>query len=280
MKYLINLILFLFGRTIVLKLKYYKQRRRFPNLRKPTDISEILISRIISNDIDKYADYADKIKVREYIKTKGLENTLLKHYGYWDDANNIDLEKLPETFVLKVNNSGGGKNIFICRDKSKFDIDIAKKKLNKALKSRQKLETHYNLIKPMILCEELIETDNGLLPIDYKFTCIHGCVVEIKVCTERENHYKIRTKDIYWNDIDTAKKEALSNSDISKPKHLVDMINIAEILSKDFDFVRVDLYEYKDTVYFGELTFTPAGGLIPTTTDEALNNFGKLLLNK
>lgn len=277
MKLLTNIILLIFGRSMVLKLRYYKQRKRFPNLKNPTDISEILISRILSNEIDKYADLADKIKVREYIKSKGLGNILLEHYGYWDDANKININDLPEKFVLKLNNSGGGKNIFVCRDKAIFNIDEAKSHLNKALKCRQKIETHYNLITPMILCEELIDCDNGLLPIDYKFTCINGNIEEIKICSERETHYKVATKDINWNNINTAKKECLMSTEPIKPQNLDKMIEIAKILSSDFDFVRVDLYEYKNSVRFGELTFTPAGGIIPTSTDNAIKYFGKRL---
>lgn len=277
MKLLTNIILLIFGRSMVLKLRYYRQRKRFPNLKNPSDISEILISRILSNEIDKYADLADKIKVREYIKSKGLENILLEHYGYWDDADKINLNELPEKFVLKLNNSGGGTNIFVCRNKATFNIDEARKSLNKALKYKQRIETHYNLITPMILCEELIDCENGLLPLDYKFTCINGNIEEIKICGERETHYKVATKDTNWEAINTAKKECLMTLEPAKPKNLERMIEIAKVLSSDFDFVRVDLYEYKGSVRFGELTFTPAGGIIPTATDDAIKFFGEKL---
>jgi hypothetical protein len=40
------------------------------------------------------------------------------------------------------------------------------------------------------------------------------------------------------------------------------MIEIAEALGKDLDFVRVDLYEGEDErVYFGEMTLAPGSGL-------------------
>jgi hypothetical protein len=40
------------------------------------------------------------------------------------------------------------------------------------------------------------------------------------------------------------------------------MIEYAKKLSKDFVFVRVDLYEIKNFVYLGELTFTPFNALV------------------
>ena len=45
-----------------------------------------------------------------------------------------------------------------------------------------------------------------------------------------------------------------------KPTHWGEMIAIAAQLSKPFDFVRVDLYDRPDGVYFGEFTFTPNAG--------------------
>ena len=58
------------------------------------------------------------------------------------------------------------------------------------------------------------------------------------------------------------------------------MIEIAKILSADFDFVRVDLYEHNDKVYFGELTFSPWGGIMYSYTDDAIKEYGRLLLEK
>ncbi|GHU68155.1 hypothetical protein FACS189413_04390 [Bacteroidia bacterium] len=55
------------------------------------------------------------------------------------------------------------------------------------------------------------------------------------------------------------------------------MIDYARILSKGFDFVRVDLYDTGDKVYFGEMTFTPHGGLLRYYTLRALEEMGNLL---
>ena len=46
------------------------------------------------------------------------------------------------------------------------------------------------------------------------------------------------------------------------------MLNIAAKLSKDFPFVRVDLYNVDGKVYFGELTFYPWSGYVQFEPDE------------
>ena len=58
------------------------------------------------------------------------------------------------------------------------------------------------------------------------------------------------------------------------------MVEIAKILSEDFDFVRVDLYEYKDQVYFSELTFSPFGGIMYGYNDFGIREIGKLISQK
>ena len=55
------------------------------------------------------------------------------------------------------------------------------------------------------------------------------------------------------------------------------MISLAERLSKNEPFLRVDFYNVEGKIYFGELTFYPASGMIPWTTEEADNKIGKYL---
>ena len=52
------------------------------------------------------------------------------------------------------------------------------------------------------------------------------------------------------------------------------MIKLAEELSKPFPQVRVDLYNIKGKIYFGELTFTSLGGMMYYYTPEFLLEMG------
>ena len=45
------------------------------------------------------------------------------------------------------------------------------------------------------------------------------------------------------------------------------MIEVASDLSHPFPFVRVDFYDGIETPVFGEMTFTPAGGISLATTE-------------
>ena len=91
---------------------------------------------------------ADKYRVREYIKDKGYENTLVPLLGAWDNVEDMDWDSLPNKFVLKCNH-GCAYNI-VCNDKTEFDRIKAKKQLNKWLKEdfgAFNIEPHYSNIK-------------------------------------------------------------------------------------------------------------------------------------
>ena len=267
----------MFGRRAAYTYRYFTVRGRLPNFSHPKNLSEIIISRIISDETVKFADYADKIKVRDYIREKGLESILLTHYHYWDNPDEIELSELPDKFVLKTNNGEGGHDVVICRDKKSFDVGSAKEKLRGSLSKKGKYDYQYNYIKPRILCEELIETADGSQPTDYKFLCLHGEPVSIFVASDRNENGKacFCSKTIDWQPLNDIRSKFNPSHDVAKPKHLAEMVAIAKILSADFELVRVDLYEYKDQVFFGELTFSPGGGLFSYNLD-ALERYGRI----
>ena len=256
------------------RLRYYHQRGHFPNLTHPQDMSEILINRLFDRTFcNKISKYVDKIKVRDYIREKGLGNILLKHYGEWEKPEQINFDLLPDKFILKANNGCG--NHYICRNKAKIDCNKAINILNKSLLlGKNHVEQHYHFIDPKVFCEELIDTGSQSLPIDYKFTCINGEIVDIFVACEREINAKYCTLDTDWQVLPYTKQEYLPEQIPKRPKHLSDLIDVAKQLGKDFAFVRVDLYEYRDQPYFSELTFFPWGGLLYSYTDEAIKKYG------
>lgn len=74
--------------------------------------------------------------------------------------------------------------------------------------------------------------------------------------------------DREWNNLYVTSDCPPSDREIEKPENLGEMLRVAEILSEDFPFVRVDLYSVDGKVYFGELTFYPWSGYVQYTPDE------------
>ena len=64
---------------------------------------------------------------------------------------------------------------------------------------------------------------------------------------------------------------------ISKPNNLDEMLNVAEVLVNPFPFVRLDMYNIKGKIYFGEMTFTPFGGMANFHPQEFLDEMGEYI---
>ncbi len=257
-------------------LRYYSHRHKLPNFEHPKDLSERILASMLSPEFLNFAIFADKVRVQGYIKSKGLGELLIPQYGSWETAEEIPFDELPNKFILKANNGCGGH--IICTDKTSLNITETIKRMNQALKASKNLkktEPHYCKIQPLILCEELL--GNGeVLPIDYKFLCIKGKVAAILAISDREDDARKMTLDSNWNVLPYVLPQYLPKRKPEKPEHLKEMVEVAEILSEDFEFVRVDLYDFEGKIYFGELTFSPAGGILHTFSTEALETLGAL----
>lgn len=231
----------------------------------------------------------DKYTVRDYVKDKVGEEYLTEIYGVYNSVNDINFDKLPEKFVLKVTQSNGYN--LICENKDKFDIELAKAKLDSWLKKSRKAhfspETNYYFNgNAKIICERYLETKEGKIPNDLKIFCFNGIprftYVTFDPIDENGNmthDYMINLYDIDWNYIPVQYGQHPTDGNIkfNKPKNYDKMLKVAKKLAEDFIFVRVDLYNIDGIIYFGELTWVPSSdGLkfIPEKYDEV---FGAML---
>ena len=223
---------------------------------------------------------ADKYLVREYIKETIGEEYLIPLIGVWDRVEDIDFDKLPNQFVLKVN-WGSGQNIIV-KDKSKLDIEETKNKLRYWMLPTSNhyyysYEWCYKNIEPKIICEKYIEQMDGNL-LDYKVFCFNGepkyiqidfdRFIEHKRCICDMNCNKTNIKYVY--DIPTTNIKI--NSDILK--------NISELskkLSTDFYYSRIDFYYINNYLIIGEITFIPEAGIGKFEPIEWDYKFGSLL---
>jgi len=227
---------------------------------------------------------ADKYKVREYINGIGCGEILNDLLAVYKKADEIEWDMLPDQFVIKLN-VGCGYNIIV-DEKRKFKFDDVKKLINGWLNEKYYLafsEMQYKDVEPYILVEKYLQPKEGLLPEDYKFYCFDGTVPYVMVCTERENggHPRFWYYNENW-EMQMMTRDALkygSTASIQKPEGIDKAFEYARKISKGFPFVRVDLYLVDGKVIFGEMTFTPSGGLDTgrlKETDLILGKYTKL----
>lgn len=267
----------LFGKKIIKKLDARIRFHRKINLKNPTTLSDKLCYLELNVENTLKIKCSDKYEVREYVAEKRLEDILIPLcHDVCSDVGDIDYESLPQKFVMKATH-GCGMNL-ICDDRNTISQEQLLSTANKYLKkdyARACLEPHYQKIPHRIIFERYLDGVDDV--IDYKFHCIHGVPEFILVCSNRRSNIKLDVFSLDWDPIDVIVSHEKGDHSISKPSCLDRMIEICKILSADFDFVRVDLYEINNKVFFGELTFSPAAGILPDFNEAFLAEKGKLL---
>ena len=267
---------------IALQVHYFLKMRKKMNLKNPMDFNEKINWLKLFYDKSNWEVYADKYKVRDFVESKGLGELLIPLHAVYESANEIDLSKLPEKFVMKTNNASA-TNI-IQNGYNKLDESKIKEQMSKWLMldfGRDHLEPHYSKMKPVIIVEELIETKDGSLPPDYKIFVFGGKAHYIYTIANRDKQFHVHGQGIFdteWNFISGKLTKYEIDKDIPKPEKLKEMIHYAEILADDMPFCRVDFYEQNKKVLFGEMTFTPNNGTIQYFNQDFLNELGELLI--
>lgn len=269
-----------------LKEWYLNENNRELNLENPTRFTEKIQWLKLFDSTEIKTKLADKYLARDWVAEKIGEEHLIPLLGAWDSFDEIDFDKLPDSFVLKCNH-GASMNIIV-KDKNKMDLQMVKEKLDRWMATdfgftMESFELHYRDIPRKIIAEKYMKDGNLEDLQDYKFYCFHGKPVYCQVIGSRTTNETIDFFDMDWNHmpftglITKNSNETFSTKEIPRPKTLDEMIRAAESMSKDFSFVRVDLYEINGKMYFGEMTFTPGSGSGSFRPDSADFELGEML---
>jgi len=262
---------------------YKKNFGRSINWNNPTEFNEKIRWMQFNTDTSEWTLLADKYRVREYIEAKGYGHILVKLYGKWDKADDIDFDSLPNSFILKTNHGYG--EIVVVKNKYQADLEKIRKKIQYYLNTPFGIwssEPHYLKIKPCIIAEELLIQDGNLSSslIDYKFYCFHGIPDACGVFYDRnlDTHENGMTPyDMEWNKHEEWRREDIIKpcKDIPKPLTFEQMKQACKELASQFPFVRMDFYEVNGKLYFGEFTFTPAALGSGSLSQEIMGTFSK-----
>jgi TupA-like ATPgrasp len=261
---------------------WHKRRHgAFPRLRDPQTFSEKIAHRKIFDRRPLLTQCADKYAVRKFVASRLGPDVLTKLYCATKNPSEIPFAELPDKFVIKPTHGSGW--VRIVTDKSQMDIAeivrACEAWLSESFYERGS-EWAYKNVEPRILVEEYIEDGSGdKAPIDYKMFVFDGKVALIQADVARFSTHRRGFYDKDWNEIDVRLRHPPVISPVPRPKRLAEMIQAAEKLCRDIDFIRADFYETEHKIYFGELTATPGSGLErfdPVAFDAYLGSLWKL----
>lgn len=259
-----------------LKEWYYYRTGEILNYNNPENFNQKIQYLKLNDSNSLKTLLSDKYKCREWITDNIGKEYLVPLLGVWNKFDDIDFDKLPNKFVIKCNH-GSGFN-YIVKDKSKLNINELKEKVNKWMDTNfafvNGFEMHYKDIKPVIICEEYL----GDNLIDLQAWCSNGKIMFFSYIYSPHGENKKATYDENWNPLDFYTSLPIYNGDCLKPKKLKSIKNIANKVSKNFKFVRVDFYiTNSGKIFISEFTFTPASGYCGWSPSSANKTIGDML---
>ena len=145
----------------MIQFQYFVKLKRKLNLEHPQRYTEKIQWYKLNYRNDSMPICVDKYRVREYIKSKGLDHILVELYAAYDRAAEIDFTSLPDKFILKTTN-GSGTNI-ICKDKSMLDKEAVLEQVSAFLKQSSASagrEWAYSHVIPKIIIEDVVSLED------------------------------------------------------------------------------------------------------------------------
>lgn len=268
------------GKTVAeefLKKEYKFHMGKELNLDAPKTYTEKLQWLKLYDHRPEYTIMVDKYTVKQYVTERIGEEYVIPLLGVWERVEDIDFASLPEKFVLKTTHDSGG--LVICKDKSKLDVQAARKKLKYFLGRTYydyNREWPYKNVKPRIIAEAYMEDSTYQELRDYKFFTFGG---EPKVLYIAQGRGKGEPTVADFFDMDFHHLPFTIDHDTAevppeKPKNFELMKKLASVLSEGTPQLRVDFYEVDGRVYFGEMTFFHCSGMAPFHPEEWDKIFG------
>lgn len=262
-----------------IKLVYKCKLHKKLNIENPVTYTEKLQWLKLYDRNPLYSTLVDKYAVRQYIDDTLGKGYLTELLGLYNTVEEIDWNALPNKFALKCTH-GSSCNL-LCTDKSKLDIESAKSKLNKYMKTNWYYfgrEWPYKNVKPRIICEEFLEEEI----FNYKFYCFGGVpkFLHIEYGDNAVGEAKVTYIDFNWElcpFFRTDHKQVSKEKIPPKPENFEEMLKIAKILSADKKFVRIDLFNLNGKIYFSEITFFPGAGFAQFNPPEYEKKIGDMI---
>ena len=266
--------------AIWLKVLYRIKMKQKLNLKPPKLYTEKLQWLKLHDRNPLYSILVDKYEVKQYIKEHIGAEYVIPTLGVWDHFDDIDFDILPDQFVLKCTHDSG--NVWICKDKSTFDKAAARKMLEESLKHNfywWTREWPYKNIKPRIIAEKYMVDESGTELKDYKFFCFDGNPLYVQVDYNRFINHKRNIYDVNWN-LQNFEIQYLSdrNHIIECPQNYSTMLQIVRKMAVGIPHVRIDLYNVRGHIYFGEYTFYHGSGFEEFRPSEWNKRFGDLIV--
>jgi hypothetical protein len=243
--------------------------------------------------------FADKLETKEYVKRAVGPEHVPVTLAEADSAGKLPWSNLPEEFAAKVNHGSGACVISWQGAEAGSQVpeptlanSWARAVVRPSAANPEAIgafldlhlglsyawmfgELAYRDVRPRAFAEEYLPGEAGEAPVDYRMYCFGGrCEVVMVISLNIGNpdptgaRYLTDFFDRNWVHLDGSRDDTAPHDPTpARPDDLDQMIAIANELSAETDFLRVDLIRSEGRILVSELINFPNAGLIPATPE-------------
>lgn len=242
-------------RRLRVQLTYRWRHGEYADFDAPALLTEYIVHRKLYDDDPRLPRMSDKVTVKAHVAQNLDERWVIP--TLWDGSKLPRKTVWPFPFVVKSRH-GSGQIRIVRNDRDYFFARVVSACWMRTTYGKWLDEWLYRHISRGLLIEPFIG-EGRVLPIDYKLFVFGGRVRFVQVHLDRATNHRWIVFDLNWRRV----SPPTADIDPRQPSSLGQMIEAAELLGKDFPFVRIDFYEAGERPLFGEMTFYPGSGLEP-----------------
>ncbi len=242
------------------KVEYFRKFKRLPDLNSPKTFTEKIAWRKLYQQDRRHVNWSDKLYSKEKVSEMFGSNYCLENFWVGSNPENIPFESLIPPYVIKTNNGSHDQTFVRDKNYNKESIVSYYKTVFKRKFGYKTHEYQYTKIVPKIFVEPMMLCANNQPPIDYKFHIFSGSVEFIQVDLDRFQGQKRAIYSKTWDRLPFSLLYPNYEGEVEKPTCFDDMLRMAEKIGSQFDYARVDFYEYEGRAIFGEVSFTHGAG--------------------
>lgn len=261
--------------------RFFQKMNGYPlDLKNPITHNQRIVYKKIYDRNPLLITTSDKVEVRRFVTEKlGEEEAkkiLIPQFFVSKTGADIPHQTWDFEFFMKSNHQSRANLLVQPGEDPEMIKEICKKWLSQSY-GQALHEWAYRDIPRRILCEKVIRTPEGKIPMDVKFYCFNGFVKMILFLDDRfGNQSRIFTDE---NLVEIPGSQLFGENKMSPIPNfptLGKMKEISQKLAAPFNYCRVDFYTVGEEIYFGELTHYTGSGIEKFDQWESDRTLGEL----
>jgi len=243
--------------------RMYRDLHYFPDLRHPRRLTELVAAHALCDRDPNIVRAADNAHLEAFVTERIGAAHAVKVLGVYESVAEIDLENLPERFVLKLNSGWDMRQVMPVAKASMNRDELLRIADRWLFPGGGLYYRHMGLtaerMPAWIVAEEYIDSGDGRpVPDSYKIYCYDGSP-RLILCEQGRMTpgYTATFTDISWHVLPCRLAGRRRRRSVPVPPHAQEMLQLAAQLSHGFKLLRVEMYDVGGRVLCGDITSAP-----------------------